>query len=212
MGRGTVKSADLGLWVKAAALGGALAMVLLALGYAYLAPQRQSPVASPSSPPRPPSKQAVLPVTDAPSPDLATEASSAPYVLRRQRVYYRSTHPVGTIIISRSQRFLYVVQPSQVAIRYAIGVGPECENVAGLFLISAKVDHPGTRESGPSLVSAGSIGPRALYFDQKRAVHGTSEPNSVGRSASFGCFHSWDSDIIELYQRVSLKERVVIAN
>src|ERR1700743_1535569 len=42
---------------------------------------------------------------------------------QKQMVYYRTTEPPGTIIISTTERHLYLVQPGGRAIRYGIGVG-----------------------------------------------------------------------------------------
>jgi lipoprotein-anchoring transpeptidase ErfK/SrfK len=85
------------------------------------------------------------------------------------------------------------------------------------------VEHPGSRDAPPGAAAMsspasqksetdGPWGPRALYFGTRRAVHGTSEPGRIGQSASFGCFHSWNNDIVELYDRVLLNERVVVVN
>lgn len=184
-----------GPWVAIAA---ALAAIVLAgLGATYI-------VSRDRAPPQP-SARVAEPARPSPASTSAADPAQAAYVLRQQRVYYRTTHPPGTVIISRDQKFLYLVQPNQVAVRYAIGIGPECVNVAGLFQITGKVDQP----KGEAEVR---FGPRALYFGNKHAVHGTTEPGRVGQSASFGCFHQWNEDIVGLYDRVPLNERVVVAN
>ena len=46
-----------------------------------------------------------------------------PAVYQRQMVFFRSTEAPGTIIIHTAERFLYVVQENNRAIRYGIGVG-----------------------------------------------------------------------------------------
>jgi lipoprotein-anchoring transpeptidase ErfK/SrfK len=42
---------------------------------------------------------------------------------QKQVVYYRTTEPPGTIIISTAERHLYLIQPGGRALRYGIGVG-----------------------------------------------------------------------------------------
>ena len=42
---------------------------------------------------------------------------------QKQVVLYRTTEAPGTIIISTSERHLYLIQPGGRAIRYGIGVG-----------------------------------------------------------------------------------------
>ena len=136
----------------------------------------------------------------------------ASYVLRQQRVYYRTTHPVGSIVVSRNQRFLYVVQPNNVAIRYAIGVGRECENVAGLFRVTEKVG-PAAGAAPPSIADAKArFDVPALYFSASQAVHRTTDPARVGQSSADGCFQAWDRDIADLYNRIQLDDRVIVAN
>ena len=60
-------------------------------------------------------------------------ATKSGYVNLRQLVYYRTNQPVGTIIVDKSQTFLYVVRPNVSALRYSIGVGTECVALAGLY-------------------------------------------------------------------------------
>ncbi len=46
-----------------------------------------------------------------------------PYEYRRQAVFYRTTEAPGTIIVNTHDRFLYLVQGNNRAIRYGVGVG-----------------------------------------------------------------------------------------
>jgi lipoprotein-anchoring transpeptidase ErfK/SrfK len=155
--------------------------------------------------------------TPAPAPTRREQAKreaevtpdQASYVLRQQRVYYRTTHPVGSIVVSRNQRFLYVVQPNNVAIRYAIGVGRECENVAGLFRVTEKVG--GAAPTSLAEAKARFDVP-ALYFSASQAVHRAADPARVGQSSTEGCFQAWDRDIADLYHRIQLDDRVIVAN
>src|ERR1019366_5157361 len=59
---------------------------------------------------------------------------------RKQMVYYRSTEPPGTIIISTAERHLYLIQPGGRAIRYGIGVGRDGFQWQGLLNISRKAE------------------------------------------------------------------------
>lgn len=189
---------------KGIVLGVALIAALLAAGtVAYLALRdRDRPIiANRAKAERPAAVKAAAPA--APTSEVAAETAS--YILRRQRVYYRTTHPAGTVILSVGQRFLYVVQPNQVAIRYAIAVGPQCQSVVGLFQVIEKIKEPAADAKA-------QFAPPALYFDSARAVHDTKEPQNIGGSSPTGCFHSLHEDVVDLYDRVPLKERVVVAN
>src|SRR5262245_37822292 len=46
-----------------------------------------------------------------------------PYEYRKQAVFYRTTEAPGTIIVNTHDRFLYLVQGDNRAIRYGVGVG-----------------------------------------------------------------------------------------
>lgn len=143
------------------------------------------------------------------------EEKSSSYIFKRQMVYYRTIHPVGTIIISKSQNFLYLTRPNTAALRYTIGIGRECSNVAGLLLVSAKEDWSGpsppvSASETPSTVKAvaGQFGARSLALgDTGHRIHGAEEP-IVGRVV--GCFPLVNDDVIDLYERVALGTKVVM--
>ena len=61
---------------------------------------------------------------------------------RKQPVYYRTTEPPGTIIISTAERHLYLIQGNGRALRYGIGVGREGFQWQGLLNISRKAEWP----------------------------------------------------------------------
>ena len=41
-------------------------------------------------------------------------------------------------------------------------------------------------------------------------IHGTNEPEKIGQSVSSGCIRMRNIDVIDLYNRVSLKTRVIV--
>ncbi len=61
---------------------------------------------------------------------------------QKQVVYYRTTEAPGTIIISTTERHLYLVQPGGRAIRYGIGVGRDGFQWQGLLNITKKAEWP----------------------------------------------------------------------
>ena len=211
-----VSAAGLPKWVLG---GAATAVLLIALTAGYMA---YRDLGRPRA--DPPARDAAVVVAAVPAKaprqgaHADADGTQAPYVLRKQLVFYRTTHPAGTIVISLNQRFLHIVQPNQIAIRYAIGVGPECVRLAGLFQITDKVRQGETADAPPG-PAAGRVvsvkqryGPMALFFGERHAVHGTKEPSRIGLPASYGCLHQWDNDIADLYERIALNQRVVVAN
>lgn len=59
------------------------------------------------------------------------------------------------------------------------------------------------------------LGPRALYLfeggrDTLYRIHGTNEPDTIGRSVSSGCIRMFNQDVIDLYDRVPVDSSVVV--
>src|SRR5262249_650529 len=119
----------------------------------------------------------------------------------------------------KAQHFVYVVLPNVVALRYGIGVGPECTTAAGLYRISRKEEWPGRSSSalGPlrNLFSGdpadSPLGPRALYFGGDYRMHGTNAPASIGSSSlPAGCIALLNESITEFYEKAPVETRVVV--
>ena len=145
--------------------------------------------------------------------------TGASYVYLRQPVFYRTTHPVGSILIDKAQRFLYVVLPNVVALRYGIAVGPECATAAGLYRVVRKEEWPGRApDSGFGKVrnlfsgnrDANPLGARALYFGNEYRLHGTSTPANIGGVLPIGCIAVLNDVIIDFYDRAPIETRVVV--
>ena len=64
------------------------------------------------------------------------------------------------IVVDRSQRFLYLVQPQATALRYGIGVGGECDISPGLYRIKAKSPQWPEWAPSPSLLKRRAYPPR----------------------------------------------------
>jgi hypothetical protein len=148
----------------------------------------------------------------------AGQPANTPYVYLRQPVYYRTTYPVGTIIVDKAQGFLYVVRPNMAAWRYGIGVGAECIPLAGLFKVLRKEEWPGWKPPAQQLANADAdrmknpLGARALYLNTDSRIHGTAGPLDVGQRTSDGCIRLINDDVIYLYDRTPLESRVVVLN
>ena len=146
-------------------------------------------------------------------------AQTAGYVYLRQAVFYRTTHPAGTILVDKAQRFLYVVLPNVVALRYGIAVGPECATAAGLYRVTRKEEWPGrASDSGFGKIRnlfAGNrednpLGARALYFSNEYRLHGTNTPSSIGGVLPLGCVAVLNDAITEFYDKAPIETRVVV--
>lgn len=128
------------------------------------------------------------------------------FVRLRQLVYYRTTQPVGTIVVDKSQTFLYVVRPNLSALRYSIGVGTECTALSGLYHVARKEELPGGKPSGQQPPDS-----PVLYLDKADyRIHGFD--GSARISLPEGCIRLIKEDVIYLYNHTPLETRVVVAN
>ena len=134
--------------------------------------------------------------------------------------------PPGTIVVDTRERLLYFVLPDGRAIRYGVAVGDEAFGWTGTAQIPRKAEWPNWNppaemkqrwphvrpmQGGP----ANPLGARALYLyegnrDTLYRIHGTNEPESIGRAASSGCIRMRNIDVIDLYNRASVGARVVV--
>ena len=64
---------------------------------------------------------------------------------------------------------------------------------------------------------ANPLGARALYLfqggkDTYFRIHGTTAPNTIGRSVSNGCIRMFNEDVIDLYERTHIGAPVIAIN
>jgi lipoprotein-anchoring transpeptidase ErfK/SrfK len=154
----------------------------------------------------------------------------------RTLVEYKTTEPVGTIVIDPHAHYLYHVEANGMAMRYGVGVGREGFAWKGEAIIKTKQEWPdwyppkemiartpGMAKSLADLQSGvgmhggprNPLGARAMYLwqgnkDTLFRIHGTTEPQSIGTSASSGCIRMINQDAIDLYSRVPEGTRVVV--
>ena len=142
---------------------------------------------------------------------------------RRQLVFFRTTEAPGTIVISTSERFLYVVLGNNRALRYGIGVGREGFQWSGLVKIARKAEWPdwtpppemiARQPYLPRFMAGGPgnpMGARAMYLGATvYRIHGTNQPETIGQSVSSGCFRLANGDVVDLYSRVEVGAKVII--
>ncbi len=143
---------------------------------------------------------------------LAAGAASA-----REVVPY-DAGSAGTIVISVSQRKLYLVNGDGTAIRYPVAVGKPGKQWFGTAAIDGKYVAPAwsppwevKRDNPrlPNVIAGGSpsnpMGAAAMTLaGGQYAIHGTNRPSSIGTWASYGCIRMYNQDVVDLYQRVDV--------
>ena len=146
-----------------------------------------------------------------------------PAAFQRQPVFYRTNEPAGTIIVDTADRYLYLVQGNNRAMRYGIGVGREGFQWQGLLKITRKAEWPdwtpppemiARQPYLPRFMAGGPgnpMGARALYLGATiYRIHGTNQPQTIGSAVSSGCFRLVNDDVADLYARVPVGTKVVV--
>ncbi|MDX8434323.1 L,D-transpeptidase [Mesorhizobium sp. M4B.F.Ca.ET.215.01.1.1] len=175
-----------------------------------------------------------LPETRALDSALAKKDAKRPFKVKPEFVPQDvefSGYPAGTIVIDTSARRLYLVESSSTARRYAIAVGREGLQFKGTVAVGDKQEWPrwiptldmqkrepkhyGQYKDGMPGGGENPLGARAIYlYDGKKdthlRIHGTIAPQSIGTSASNGCFRMINEHVMDLYSRVKVGTKVVI--
>jgi lipoprotein-anchoring transpeptidase ErfK/SrfK len=141
----------------------------------------------------------------------------------RQVVSYPGRHAPGTIVVSTSERRLYLVQNNGTAIQYGVGVGRPGFTWGGSLAVTRKAEWPDwtpppqmlkRRPDLPRHMKGGPdnpLGARALYLGSTLyRIHGSNEPETIGQAVSSGCIRMTNDDVIDLYSRVRVGARVVV--
>ncbi|MGI9462375.1 MAG: L,D-transpeptidase [Aestuariivirgaceae bacterium] len=151
----------------------------------------------------------------------------------KKTVSYSTREVPGTIVINTRQRALYLVLKNGKAIRYGVGVGRQGFSWKGAAHIRRKAKWPSwhppeemrqreLKQNGrelPKMMPGGPnnpLGARALYLfqgnkDTLYRIHGTNNPGSIGFAQSSGCIRLLNSEIVDLYRRVRIGAKVVVA-
>ncbi len=130
----------------------------------------------------------------------------------------------GTIVISTSQRRLYLMGQNGPEASWPVAVGKPGKQWFGWARVDGKFVRPAwsppdsvLRDNPrlPPVIAGGSpsnpMGAAALTLDREEiAIHGTNRPNSIGTWASYGCIRMHNQDIVELYSRVRVGTPVLM--
>jgi lipoprotein-anchoring transpeptidase ErfK/SrfK len=160
----------------------------------------------------------------------AVEISQIEPAYMRQTVAYSGGEPPGTVIVDPKNCFLHHVGAHGRATRYGVGVGRQGFGWSGIAAVRRKAEWP-TWTPPPDMIARqpeleeyalgmpggldNPLGARAMYLyqgsrDTLYRLHGTNEPDSIGKHVSSGCIRLINQDIVDLYDRVSIGTKVVV--
>lgn len=175
----------------------------------------------------PPLDPAILGSAEAPLPGLTIPPELYPI-----EVTVKPEFLPGSIIVLSSKHLLYYITRKGHAIRYGVAVGKAELQFRGLAAVGDKVEWPSWKptpemvernpaayakyaEKGMEGGPKNPLGARAIYLyqnghDTAVRIHGTIEPNSIGKSVSNGCLRMVNAHVIDLYGRVQLGAPVTV--
>ena len=151
------------------------------------------------------------------------ETDDVPAGLQRHTVLYQTSEAPGTIIVDTANTRLYYVLGGGKAMSYGIGVGREGFTWSGVKTIERKSEWPDWYPPAemlqrqpylPRFMAGGPgnpLGARAMYIAGTiYRIHGTNAPDTIGKHVSSGCIRMLNEDVIDLYNRVTIGNKVVV--
>lgn len=119
-----------------------------------------------------------------------------------------------SIAVDKSQNILTLKSAEKIVKTYRVSTGVNNCTPVGTFKIINKVVDPTWYTTG-SVISPDSpkniLGSRWLGLSEKGyGIHGTTEPQSIGKQVTSGCIRMRNADVEELYQIVPEGTEVVI--
>lgn len=157
-----------------------------------------------------------------------------PEHLMPQYVRVKKEFEPGQLLVVPQNHFLYWIEEPRKAIRYGVGVGKAGLSFRGEAIIQVKKEWPTWRPTDEMIerdpkaygrfkdndyVMPGGprnpLGSRALYLfqngiDTYYRIHGTTAPDSIGRSVSNGCIRMLNTHVEDLYARVPVGAKVTV--
>ena len=149
---------------------------------------------------------------------------------RRQMVDFDGGEEPGTLVVDPDHRYLYHVLAYGQAQRYGVGVGRAGFAWTGAAKIGMKrrwprwvppremVDRDDNARKWVNGQPGGPdnpLGARALYLyangeDTLYRIHGTTEPQSIGKAMSSGCIRMLNEDVAHLFDNVIVGTPVTV--
>ncbi len=97
---------------------------------------------------------------------------------------------------------------------YQIGIGRDGKTPIGVFTVKDKLENPEWYDPDGGVVDADDpdnpLGEYWLGLGDHIGIHGTIDPDSIGKAASRGCIHLGDADIEEVFSLLSVGSQVKI--
>ncbi|MCM8786685.1 MAG: L,D-transpeptidase family protein [Candidatus Omnitrophica bacterium] len=121
-----------------------------------------------------------------------------------------------SILIDKSQNLLFLKRAEEIIKTYVVSTGKNNSTPVGNFKIITKLTNPTWFKAGaviPPDSPENILGSRWLGFNLKGyGIHGTTEPDNLGKQVTSGCIRMRNSDVEELYDIVPEGAEVVVVD
>ena len=121
-----------------------------------------------------------------------------------------------TILVDKSQNILILKSNEDVVKTYVVSTGLNNSTPIGTFKIANKLTNPTWFKAGavvPPGAAENALGSRWMGFDLPGyGIHGTTDPQSLGKQVTQGCVRLSNADVEELYQIVPAGTEVTIVD
>jgi len=142
----------------------------------------------------------------------------------RETVKMNASFRKGELLVSFTDRRLYLVTATGEALSYPIAIPREQSRWQGVLSVSNKRVNPSWTPTPamikenprlPTWVPGGHplnpLGVRALYLgDSMYRIHGTDAPWTIGQPVSKGCIRMYNQDVVDLFERVAVGTKVTV--
>jgi lipoprotein-anchoring transpeptidase ErfK/SrfK len=170
------------------------------------------------------------PVADPKFPIPAVDISQVDPKYFRRTVRYETNEAPGTIVVDSANYYVYRIEGEGNATRYGANVGRQGFLWSGEAYIGRKGEWPTwtppkemiKRQPEVAKYARGMpggpenpLGARTLYLYQKGVytlytIYSTSDPETIGTNLTSGCTGLLTQDMIDLYDRTSVKTKVIV--
>jgi lipoprotein-anchoring transpeptidase ErfK/SrfK len=119
-----------------------------------------------------------------------------------------------SIVVNKSQNLLFLKSNGEIVKTYRVSTGKDNITPVGTFKIINKLVDPSWTHNGkliPSNSPENILGTRWLGFDiPSYGIHGTTQPESIGKQATAGCVRMLNKEVEELYSILPVNTEVTI--
>jgi lipoprotein-anchoring transpeptidase ErfK/SrfK len=123
-----------------------------------------------------------------------------------------------TVLVDKSDYTLTLLLDGHFIKQYPVGTGKSGKTPVGVFVVDNKLINP-VWYSPDGIYPFGDpenvLGTRWIGFEDKEGlygygIHGTTDPDSIGKEMSNGCIRLTNEDVEELFNYVKAKTKVVV--